>query len=192
MTLRTLRLLLGVLSCAVVGVAVPQHIGAQQSRNVVLGFSGGASLPSGDFGKLASTGYDVSANLYVNSRDTKKNLSFRGDFNYEHWSAKTKELGTFRGIGFFGNGLYTLGNKNMSARPYVIAGGGIHNFQRSFPTNTGDAGTGEVSDTKIAVQGGIGLQFYLQNFSTFLEGRYTVRFGESRSYWIPITFGFHF
>lgn len=191
-TSRTLRLLLCVFSCATFGTTVSSAARAQQARTVVLGFSGGASMPTGDFGVLANTGYEIGVHLFVAPHDTKKNLSFRGDLAYNRWSAKTAALGKFRGVGVLGNGVYAFGSRNMSLRPYVLAGGGIHNLQRSFATNTGDSGTGEISDTKFAVQGGAGFQFDLRGFSTFLEGRYVLRFGESKGNWIPVSFGFHF
>ena len=192
MTSSTIRSLLSVLSCATIGAAIPSQASAQQPRTVVLGFSGGGAVPLGDFGTLSNAGYEIGVHLFVAPHDTKKNLSFRGDVIYDHWSGKRVDVGSFRGIGVYGNGVYTLGNRNMSARPYLIAGGGIQNFQRTFPTNTGDSGEGAVGDTKFAVQGGGGFQFYLRGFSAFLEARYINRFGESTTNWVPVTFGFHF
>ncbi|MEP6766489.1 MAG: hypothetical protein ABJB66_19400 [Gemmatimonadaceae bacterium] len=192
MTSSTLRSLLCVLSCAVVGATISTQANAQQPRTTVLGFSGGVAVPLGDFADQGSAGYEIGVHLFVAPHDTKKNLSFRGDVIYDGWGGKTVDVGKFRGIGVFGNGLYALGNKNMSVRPYLIVGGGFQNFQRTFPTNTGDSGEGVIGDTKIAVQGGGGFQFYLRGFSAFLEARYIARFGESTTNWVPVTFGFHF
>lgn len=189
MTSGTIRSLLCALSCATLGTAMPTHASAQQPRTTVLGFSGGVVVPLGTFADAGSAGYEIGLHLFAAPHDTKKNLSFRGDIIYDHWSGKTVEIGKFRGIGVFGNGLYTLGNKNMSIRPYLIGGGGLQNFQRSFPTNSG---TGDVGDTNFAVQGGGGFQFYLRGFSAFLEARYVKRFGTSTTNWVPVTFGFHF
>lgn len=193
MTSSTIRSLLCVLSCATIGAAIPSQSSAQQPRTVVLGFSGGASLPTGDFGKQASTGYEFGFHLFVAPHDAKKKLSFRGDVSYDHWTGKglAKDL-KFRGISLMGNGIYALGNRNMSMRPYLLAGGGIENLQGSFATANGDPGTGESSTSKLAAQGGIGIQFYLRGFSTFLEGRGVARFDNVKAIWIPITFGFHF
>jgi len=107
-------------------------------------------------------------------------------------AARTDLVGSFRGVSVFGNGLYTLGNKNMTVRPYLIGGGGIQNSQHSFPLPAAESGTGVQDDSKLAVQGGAGFQFYLRGFSAYIEGRYVVRFGESTSSWVPVTFGFHF
>ncbi|MEP6780295.1 MAG: hypothetical protein ABJC26_10420 [Gemmatimonadaceae bacterium] len=193
MTSGTIRSLLCVLSCATISASLPSLASAQQPRTVVLGFSGGASLPTGDFGKQASTGYEFGIHLFVAPHDLKKNLSFRGDVSYDHWAGKgLAEQATFRGVSLMGNGVYTLGNRNMSMRPYILAGGGFQNLQASFATNTGDTGTGETSSTNFAAQGGAGIQFYLRGFSTFLEARGVVRFAEVKAVWIPITFGFHF
>ncbi|MDQ6612655.1 MAG: porin family protein [Gemmatimonadota bacterium] len=192
MTSRTLRSLLCVSSCALTAATTSSEISAQQVRNVVVGFSGGASIPTGEFGMLASKGYEIGVHLFVAPHDVKKNLSFRGDLSYDRWSGKAADVGKFRGIGMLGNAVYALGSRNMMLRPYALAGAGVHNFQRSFPTNTGDAGTGEIGDTKIAAQGGAGVQFDLRGFAAFLEGRYVYRFGESKSNWIPVSLGFHF
>ena len=190
MTTRTLRTVICSAATFLAAGVVPMAVIAQQPRTVVLGLSGGASLPNGDLAIKASSGFNVNLHLFVSSHDIKKNLSFRGDLNYDRWKGKPVLPGTLRSIAGFANGLYTLGGRNLSYRPYVVAGAGFSNIQRTLNACNG---TCEISDTKPAVQGGVGIQFYLRNFQTFIEGRYVNVFGDNGSTrWIPVSFGFHF
>ncbi len=159
---------------------------ASAQAQVSVGVGGGLTIPLGDLGDVAKTGWHGLANVGYN---LPSGLGLRGDFYYgenkfDGASGKTKLAGGF------GNILYNFKGAG-TVHPYVIGSIGFVNAK-------GEASAGGVtvsgSETKIAFGGGAGIKFKAgSDASIFAEGRYlTVNTSGSNTNFIPITVGVSF
>lgn len=159
---------------------------ATAQAQVSIGVGGGLTIPLGDFGDVAKTGWHGLANV---GYDLPSGLGLRGDFYYgenkfDGVSGKTKLAGGF------GNVLYNFKSPG-SIHPYVLGSIGFLNAK-------GEASAGGVtlsdSETKIAFGGGAGIKFKAgSDASIFVEGRYiSVNTTDSNTNFIPITVGVSF
>ncbi|MBL0170858.1 MAG: hypothetical protein IPP90_09035 [Gemmatimonadaceae bacterium] len=174
--------------------ALPAALGAQVTRSVSVGASGGLSLPVSDLGETAQSGYSVAGHMFLKPAGRER-LLFRGDVTYDRWSAKPApgnnvQDANFTGMGFVANAIASAGTAKSSRRPYLLAGAGF------FRTNLAGKGSGagftsESSDMGIQVGGG--MTFALSGMSTFLEAKYVNVFRSPTSWtYVPITFGVRF
>ena len=138
--------------------------------------SGGISLPMGDFGDYAKTGWMGSAGALYNLSDrvwvqgdvylgSNKHSDFEGD--------KTQLLA---GMAHLGYSLVADGK----IIPYVMAGVGM--MSHKYQPETGDS----ESDSKVVVGGGAGLYFPMGSYGFYVEGHYMSREGTQV---VPIMFG---
>lgn len=163
--------------------------GAQDTKAVSLGVSGGISLPTLDLGDVTDPGFAVAGHLYVAPSGTKV-VRFRGDATYDRWGAKNVNVAgqnaDWYSVGVSANVQFRPGaEEDASLRPYLLVGAGV------FNTKSTASGAKMVSD--FGVQGGGGLEFQLSGFTTFLEAKYVNTFvnGNDRN-WVPVTFGVRF
>lgn len=74
---------------------------------------------------------------------------------------------------------------------YVIGGLGEYGLGGTVETNVGSASASR--EWKFGLNGGVGAQFGLSGFATFVEARFhTVFTSGSHANWIPITVGVNF
>jgi hypothetical protein len=163
--------------------------GAQDTKAVSLGVSGGISLPTLDLGDLTDPGFSVAGHLYVAPAGTKV-VRFRGDASYDRWGARNVNVAgqdaDWYSVGVSANLQVRPGaEEEASLRPYLLVGAGV------FNTKSTASGAKMVSD--FGLQGGGGVEFQLSGISTFLEAKYVNTFvnGNDRN-WVPITFGVRF
>jgi opacity protein-like surface antigen len=177
--------------CAAV-LAAPVAAGAQGTRSITLGGSGGLSIPMGDISDDYSAGYSVAGHIFVTPAN-RTSLGFRGDVSYDAFSSKDEIAGTkgnLSSIGFLGNLLLKGGDPDGQRRPYVVAGVGVIRTKAQVDVST--VGFSSQS-TDFAVQGGVGMEFLLSGFSTFAEVKYVNGFLEGGSFnYVPLTFGIKF
>lgn len=174
-----------IVSVAIAAGAVMMLATASAQAQVNVGVGGGVTIPLGDFGDVAKTGWHGLANV---GYDMPSGVGVRGDFFYGQNSFDGAD-GKTKLAGGFGNILYHF--KSAGVTPYVIGSIGFINAK-------GEATAGGLtvsgSETKIAFGGGAGLKFKAGSDShIFVEGRYiTVNTSGSNTNFIPITVGISF
>lgn len=178
-------------------LAMPAVLTAQASSDkpVSFGVSGGLSLPMGDLGDGAESGFAVAGHVYFKPAGITA-LRFRGDVSYDRWGVERRLTGgvvdaNLRALGVVANAIFDVASSNTSTvKPYLLGGVGLFNAKAT--ASAGSLSASE-SDTNLGVQVGGGLTFQLSGFSTFLEAKYVNAFTEGdNSTWIPITFGVRF
>lgn len=176
---------------------------AQMANPAQFGIIAGASLPIGDLGDAAETGYHIGG--LVNFRPAVSPLGLRAEVVYHNMSGKTIRGTDFPEFSpFIGslNAMYEFGATNTmsTVKPYFIGGIGGYNYE--VPEITGIEG-GVVRkasrETKFGLNGGIGTRFALAGFSTFAEARFHNIFvgseggnAASSMRFIPLSFGIAF
>lgn len=143
------------------------------------GVQAGASMPTGDFGNLASTGFNVGGNVKFKSPGLP--VAVQGEVLYNSFSGKTVGTITWpttKLLGFGGAASWA-----MPSGLYFIGGLGMYNFSC-------DGCTGS---TKLGLNGGLGFNLPLSGFGTFVEARFhTVMTDNSNTNFMPISFGIRF
>lgn len=183
-----------VLAAVVCMVATAGVASAQAAKKASIGVSGGLSMPMGDLGGAAESGYNVTGHYFYKPASTKRML-FRGDVSYDAWGGKSTSagaavVGSFRSLGFTANAIISAGDSRSTMRPYLIAGAGIH---KTSVTYNGTSAGFKTSDTNLGVHGGGGVEFSLSGMSTFLEAKYAYVVQENTDWtFVPITFGVRF
>src|SRR5574338_830089 len=143
---------------------------AQAQRRTSVGFAAGATVPVGDLGDAASTGFHVLGTLLV-SGTASTPLGFRIDGMYNSLSGKSQgpDLNIWS---VNGNMVYAFPG-GMTATPYLIAGAGWYNSKADE--------SGAESSNDIGINAGIGARFALSGFSTFAEVRFHNIFSDPNS-----------
>jgi hypothetical protein len=82
-------------------LAAPALLSAQSTsdRPVSFGVSGGLSLPMGDLGKGASSGFVVAGHVYFKPASIEA-VRFRGDVSFDKWGAKNGVDASQQSLGF--------------------------------------------------------------------------------------------
>ncbi len=178
-------------ACALIAAsAAPAVLSAQTTdQPVSFGVSGGLSLPMGDLGDVAKSGYNITGHAYFKPASLSS-VRLRGDVSFDRFDYEGADA-TTRLLGLAGNAIYDFPAPSTSiVRPYLLGGVGLSNTRTSTK-----AGRIEVagSDTNLGLQVGGGLTFQLSGFSTFAEAKLVSVFtdGQSTRY-IPVTFGVRF
>jgi hypothetical protein len=161
----------------VAGAAAPV---AAQARGYI-GFGAGASIPIGDFADAAKTGWLGQVMGGVTSANGM--LGGRIDGTYGQNSFKGTGFGKLKLLGVNADVVITPGKRPAKAHPYFLAGVGFYN-----------AKAGGDGDTKLALNGGLGIQIHAGNRMDFYaEGRFiSVRSEGGSTNFIPITIGLRF
>jgi len=158
---------------------------------VSLGVGGGVSIPLGDFGDAAKTGWNGLASI---GYDMPSGLGVRGDFYYgQHsfeGSVPSGVSAKWKLAGGLGNVLYSFGGA-ATAHPYII---GSIGFMDLKATASAGGASASASETKVTFGGGAGVKFKAgSRASVFVEGRYlTINTSGSNANFIPITLGVSF
>lgn len=178
---RTSRTLL---CAAALGLAGSAHAQGA-ARPISFGVSGGISLPSGAAGDELQSGFN--ANALVEARQAAGPLGFRAEVGYNRFAFDAGDA-SYRLISGVANGIFRVGTASGGpVAPYVIAGVGVYNGQIS------DAQFETDSETKLGINGGVGIDIPLSGIATFIEARYHTIFTEGdRVNFIPITVGIRF
>lgn len=174
-------------SVAIAAVAALALSTASAQAQVSVGVGGGVTIPLGDFGDVAKTGWH---GLAVVGYDMPSGLGVRGDFYYgQNKLDITGADAKAKLAGGFGNILYHF--KSAGVTPYVLGSIGFMNV-KAEGSNGGV--TASTSSTKIGFGGGAGLQFKAGTDShIFVEGRYiTINTEGGNTNFIPITVGISF
>lgn len=159
---------------------------------VSFGISGGAAIPTGDFGDAFKTGYSVDGILTI--KPPVLPVSFRGEVGYTRFDAKDFDGADVRAhtrfISGVANLVYTFPSPATSViRPYLIGGVGIYNGRIADDDDDAHFNLG----TKVGLNGGVGLEVPLTGITVFGEARYTSVFTDnSHANYIPLRVGIRF
>jgi hypothetical protein len=128
------------------GAAIVLSAASAQAQ-VSLGVGGGLSIPLGDFGDAAKTGWNLLANVGYN---TPTGLGVRGDFFYGQHNFKGGIDAKWKLAGGLANVLYSFQGAG-AVTPYVIGTVGVMNLKA-------DGGGGaSASESKLTFGGGGGI-----------------------------------
>ncbi len=159
--------------------AQAQETASAPVKPISFGAFAGASLPTGDFGKGAKTGYTVGA--LAGYTTAALPVAFRVDASYSGFSAKVGS-GNMSLIAVNANVVYNLPVQS-SLRPYVIAGVGSNTAKTK----------GHDSETAFGFNGGAGINLALSGFDTFIEARYNqASKNGGKTQFVPLVFGVKF
>ncbi|HET7458798.1 MAG TPA: outer membrane beta-barrel protein [Gemmatimonadaceae bacterium] len=170
-----------------------------QAQSIVkpfsFGVSGGAAIPTGKSGDIATTGFNLTGLSEYHAPGLP--VTLRGELSYDRLGIKDLPSdmdghhsilsGVVSAVRVFG--------ATPTLKPYMIAGAGVYNVK-----STVSQGGISVSESRTApgLNGGMGLNFSLAGMSTFAEARYHYAFtknvdkGWENTQSIPLVFGFRF
>ncbi|MEO6332529.1 MAG: outer membrane beta-barrel protein, partial [Gemmatimonadaceae bacterium] len=146
-----------------------------------VGLSAGASIPLSDLSDSHKVGYNAAAHLGINMPMSP--VGFRLEGFYNKFAGQDLTVGSEPDVRIAGgnvNILYNFGG--MGLRPYVIGGVGSYNVKRD----------GFDSSTDFGINAGVGANFRLAGFGTFVEARLHTISGDPQLQYVPITFGIEF
>lgn len=173
-------------------LAAPALLSAQTAADkpVSFGVSGGLSMPMGDLGDVANSGYTVGGHVFFKPASISA-VRFRGDVAYDKWGVKNAGGNAdLRSLSVVGNALYDFPSES-TIQPYLIGGLGFYSTKAIY--NLGQTTGSTDSNTDVGLQFGGGLTFKLSGFDTFAEAKYVRVFSDPNSTtWLPITFGVRF
>ena len=173
------------------------------ARAFTFGVSGGLSVPMGDFADGVKSGFNAGAHLAFKPAALPFGVRVEGQFNQfdlkglEDLGADVD--GSARIISGTVNGVFGVPAASSAFRPYLIAGVGAYNERVKFDF----LGESESeSQTKLGINGGVGIEFGLSGLATFIEARYHMVFDKEddedngasgkNTTFVPISFGIKF
>ena len=177
-------LAVGLLSVAVIALASPSRLTAQSVR---VGFGGGGIIPTGDYGSVDKLGWQIIGQVAITPESSR--IGLRLDGNYGQTAHEFSIPGKSKVGGGMLNLLADLGPSESSIRPYLLAGVGVYQVRVEV------TGFGSASETKAALDGGLGVAARLGPSGTrlFLEGRFvSVRTSGGATNFVPLTAGLTF
>ena len=177
---------LGLLTVAAVSQAAGQVVPTQAEVKArgYAGLGGGISIPVGDFGDLAKTGWLGQFLAGITFRNGT--LGVRVDGNYGQNTYKNAD-GHERIIGVNASLVVTPGRRPMDVHPYFLGGVGLYNAKFvGTPSST--------SATKPALNAGFGIQVHTgHRMDFYVESRIvTVRTAGSKINFVPLSVGLRF
>jgi hypothetical protein len=175
-----------VVGAALVALAAATPVMAQGGAKFSVG--GGLTLPLGDFGDAANTGWHglaavsfVPNNFPVGIQIDGMYQRFGGD---EDVFGNDVNLQLIQGTA---NAVYRFEtSEGTKVHPYLIGGIGLYNFKETGDGVVGDPG----SNTDFGINGGAGFDFQAGALGLFVEGRFHNVFSDpDNTNFIPITVG---
>jgi opacity protein-like surface antigen len=176
-------------AAALAGVVLASStLAAQAASRPTVGVSGGLAVPTGDFGDLSSSGYNISAHVGFQPATLPVGVRIEGMYNRFDVKDDLGGEGHTNILALTGNAVLAARPATEgSVRPYAIGGVGVYNVKFSAPNVSSE------SDTKFGLNVGAGIELPLSGISAFLEARYHHVFGDGGSIgMIPIVVGIKF
>jgi hypothetical protein len=150
-----------------------------RSEGFRFGLGLGATKPMGDYGKLDKMGINILGVFETPLGQSPVYLRVDGLYST---TAHNGVSGNTSILGATASALYHFSAPQADARPYILGGLGIYNF---------DAGAG--SETKIGYALGGGVTFTLGGLNAFAEARYvSIQTSGSSATLVPVTIGLMF
>jgi hypothetical protein len=130
---------------------------------------GGATIPMGDFGDFAATGWMALAGAKLGLPLLPIQFRVEGLYGQNaHDGPTTDKTNLYGGMA---NVIFQIGPPLVPVKPYVIAGGGYLNHKFS----PGNSGLPAADEWKPVFGGGVGVSVSLMVIGVFVEARYLRR-----------------
>jgi hypothetical protein len=157
-------------SAAVLGMVTLASVAtvhAQGAGRASFHVAGGITLPMGDFGDAAKTGWQAMGGVTFGLGGLPFALRIDGIFGQNSFDvsgvdAKAQHIGAMAG------GQFNIGGDAASVKPYILGQVGMVNSKCS-----GDDCFSDEGSTDFAIAGGGGINFGLGSMSAFVEGLFT-------------------
>ena len=163
---------------------------ASAQRPISVGLAGGVSVPQGNFGDGATTGWHALGTLALSTLMQPLGLRLDAAYNRFAYSDAVQAVRAEDGYESVSsatlNATYRLPMTDSPLSPYLISGLGAYRTECS-------TGPGCDATTRYGWNVGLGTKLYVLGFRSFLEGRYhrTER-GDRDVNFFPVTFGLSF
>lgn len=155
----------------------------QRTEGFRFGLGLGATLPTGDYGSFDKMGINILGVFETPLANSP--LYLRVDGIYSSTAHETVN-GNTAILGGNASALYHFTAPNAQARPYLLAGLGIYNFDPGDASTTG-------SETKLGLAVGGGITFGLGGLNAFAEARYvSIQTSGASTALIPLSVGLLF
>jgi opacity protein-like surface antigen len=173
------------------GLAVVLGAQAAHAQGLSFGIGGGAVMPTGTYGDLMSTGWNVTG--VARMKPPASPLGFQVDAFYTRFGLEGGVDGHNQVIGGTANAVYAFSSASP-VRPYLLGGLGLYNQKLTVGDVSG-------SESKFGLNAGAGFDFLLGSAKLFADVRFhTILNGsvdaetleEANAYMIPITLGLRF
>ena len=171
---------------------------ARGSLPITWSLGAGLSMPTGDLGDAAGTGFHLQGTSSY--RRTGWPVALRGELAYHRFGEKDYSVpggnpnqtvdytGKSSSIAGIVDVSYAFVTRNKM-KPYVLAGPGFYSTRAEI-TQAGGGGSSETaSDTKFGLNLGGGMNFSMGRRLAYVEARYHK---VDQAAWIPISFGVRF
>ena len=169
-------------------VGLAQGTANESGRPMKFGAMLGATLPLGEYGDVAETGFHIGA-LGEFARPSWPAL-VRGEVTYHRTGTKDFD-GNTSILSFVPNIVFPFGDPAATARPFIIGGLGLHRV--SIDVDVPGFGDASDSETRFGFNVGGGFTFNLSGFETFIEARFhSILTSDESTNFIPLSFGFKF
>lgn len=181
------------MALALVATAANAQSVVPAAKPVSFGIAGGMSMPTGDFGDMAKTGYNISGLFQIQQPTWPVAIRIEGQFqNFDGKDAF--EGANAKSIGGLANALYYIPTKS-TVRPYLTGGLGFFHLKTDGGDACSEAFGDECSDSdnKFGFDFGAGLEFQLTGMSTFIEANWqSVQTEGTATRMFPIRVGIKF
>jgi opacity protein-like surface antigen len=176
---------------AALGLAVALTAQVAHAQGLSFGVGGGAVMPTGTYGDLMSTGWNVTA--VARLKPPVAPLGLQVDAFYNRFGLQGGVDGNNQVIGATANALFAFPSVSP-VRPYLLGGVGVYNQKITI----GDASG---SESKFGINAGAGVDFSLGSAKLFADARFHAILNgsvdaetleEANAYMIPITLGLRF
>ena len=162
---------------------------ADAQKSYAIGLGGGASIPTGKFNDIQSTGASGTLFIAIGVPDLPLGVRFDGvytEFGHKKEAVAPPTPANLRLLGLVGNLIFTF--PGTAAKTYLLGGAGLYNVKPDT--------TGAKSENDFGFNGGIGAVFALGPLAAFVESRYhsiSRKPADGGSiHFVPITLGFMF
>jgi opacity protein-like surface antigen len=168
------------IKAAVLAATLCMFAGSAYAGNTWFGATGGLGFPTGDYGDVAATGWNIGA---TGTHMVNDNWGFGGDLGMHRWGGSDElndsvELAfgpgsewNWSAIQATGHAMYRFPTTG-SARPFVRAGLGIYSLSAKLETPSGDDSD---SQSEVGFNIGGGMNFLTQgNMMWGFDGTYHI------------------
>lgn len=179
-----------VVASALASIVLSNQAAGQKAY--ALGIGGGAAIPVGRLTQTQKTGFNGIVAIALGVADLPLGVRIDGIYNrFSRKNTVSAQSGStntysFRIAGILGNLIYAF--PGMSAKTYVVAGGGLYNTRLDV--------AGSKSENHLGLNGGLGMTFGLGPVASFMEARYHFISREPAKggviHFVPITLGLMF
>ena len=177
-------------SIAALALGILVSAPAAHAQGAEFSLGGGATLPLGDFGDAAKTGFH--GLVGVSFAPSSFPLGIQVDAMYQRLKQDDSFVGdrSFQLLQGTANVVYKFkSSEDSQFRPYVIGGVGLYNTKLVGGDDVSPPGEGGTA-TDFGLNGGAGFDIKAGGIGLFLEGRFHNVFSDgSSTNFIPITLG---